>query len=94
MICKKCGKALPGEGVTCKFCGAMMDQSQLEERRAMSDPNQKFNAHLMSDRYGIDKSNIFNKEDAPKENKALGAALILIILLILIVLVILINTRS
>lgn len=91
MICQKCGKALPSDGVVCKFCGAMLTSEQINERKQMRDPNQRFQPNLMSDRYGVDKKNIYKKDDAPKENKFLGALIIIIILLILIVLAILIN---
>lgn len=88
MVCKKCGKALPSEGAVCTFCGAAMNKEQLEARKKMQEAN--FQAKLMSDKYGIDKSAIY-KEEKVKENKALGLAIILGILLFLIILVIIVN---
>lgn len=93
MICNKCGKALPNEGAVCKFCGAMMDQNQIEMQKKMQDPNQNFQAKLLSDRYGVDKKIFYKneKEEQPKENKMMGAIVIIIVLLIIIFLAILIN---
>ena len=41
MKCKNCGNALPNEGITCKFCGALMDQSQINYQNKMNDKNNK-----------------------------------------------------
>ncbi len=91
MVCKKCGKPLPNEGAICTFCGVMMQQDQLKEQMKMQDPNQKLRAHLLSDKYGVNKDIVYEKDKSPKENKFLGAAVILIIVLFLIVLAIIIN---
>ena len=29
MNCKRCGKPLPSEGVTCKFCGMLMSNDEI-----------------------------------------------------------------
>lgn len=91
MICRKCGKPLSNEGAICTFCGVMMQQDQLKEQKKMQDPNQGFKANLLSDKYGVNKDIIYEKDKPPKENKILGAAIILIIVLFLIVLAILLN---
>lgn len=90
MNCKKCGKALPNEGATCNFCGTVMNQAQLRTMKQMKGKETTFQAKLMSDRYGVDKSAIYQKEDN-KENKFLGAVVIVIILVILIIMAIIIN---
>ena len=33
MICKRCGAALPSDGVTCIQCGTMMSKEQIEEQK-------------------------------------------------------------
>ena len=91
MVCKKCGKPLPNEGAVCKFCGMLMDQNQIRTMKNMSDPQSSFQAKLLSDRYGIDKSSIYEKKDDVKENKLLGAFVIIVVLVFLIILAILMN---
>lgn len=90
MICNNCGKSLPKEGAICKFCGAMMDIDQINKQKMMRDPSSSYQTKLISDLYNVDKSNIYKKEPI-KENKLLGALVIIIILLFLIFLVILTN---
>ncbi len=87
MNCKRCGKSLPNRGVTCKFCGTLMDQEQIDYQRKMNDKTNE-RIELLSEKYGRD-NNIEYSE--PKENKALGLAVIIIVLLFLIILTIIIN---
>lgn len=87
MTCKNCGKPLPSEGITCKFCGALMNQDQVNFQNKMQEKENK-RITLLSEKYGH-KNNIEYREK--KENKLLGAIIITIILLILIILTILIN---
>ena len=51
MKCKNCGNPLPNEGITCKFCGALMDQSQINYQNKMNDKNNK-KITLLSEKYG------------------------------------------
>ena len=37
MKCKNCGNPLPGSGVVCKFCGALMDREQINYQNKMKD---------------------------------------------------------
>ena len=91
MVCNKCGKPLPGDGAVCNFCGAMMSQNQFNSQSKMRRETNSFQAKLLSDRYGVDKKDLFKKDNAPKDNKLLGAAIILITLLIIVIMVIIIN---
>ncbi|MDE6285057.1 MAG: hypothetical protein K2M17_04860 [Bacilli bacterium] len=93
MVCNRCGKPLPNEGAICKFCGAMMTQTQLKQMQSMQDSRGSFKRNLLSDRYGVDKSVLYQEkeEKKPKENKLLGAIIILGIIVFLIILTILMN---
>ncbi len=87
MKCKNCGNPLPSEGIICKFCGALMDQSQINYQNKMKDKNNQ-KIMLLSEKYGHENKIEYREV---KENKILGLAIIIIILVILIVLAILIN---
>ena len=87
MNCKRCGKTLPNRGVTCKFCGTLMDQEQIDYQRKMNDKHNE-RIELLSEKYGRENNIEYRK---PKENKVLGLAIIIIVLLFLIILTILIN---
>lgn len=89
MKCNKCGSPLPNEGVTCKFCGAMMDQEQINYfHKNRNKEEQKI--MLLSEKYGRENKIEYREE---KENKLLGLVVIVIILVILIILTILINIK-
>ena len=87
MICKRCGAALPNEGVVCKQCGAMMSKEQIGEQKKWKEINKQNNnssANLLSSRYGVNKEN-FKYDEAPKkENKLLGLLVIVIIVLVVL----------
>lgn len=85
--CKRCGSPLPNDGVICKFCGAAMDQEQLNYQQKMKNKDDQ-RIMLLSEKYG-QKNNIEYRET--KENKALGLAIIIIVLLFLVILTILLN---
>ena len=87
MKCKNCGKPLPSDGIVCKFCGALMDQSQINYQNKMKDKNDK-KITLLSEKYGHENKIEYREE---KENKVLGLIVIAIILVFLIVLAILVN---
>lgn len=87
MKCKNCGKPLPSDGIVCKFCGALMDQSQINYQNKMNDKNNK-KIILLSEKYGHENKIEYREI---KENKVLGLIVISIVLLFLIVLAILIN---
>lgn len=87
MKCKNCGNPLPGSGLVCKFCGALMDREQINYQNKMKDKeNQRI--MLLSEKYGHENKIEYREK---KENKILGLAVILIILVFLILLTILIN---
>lgn len=91
MFCNKCGSSLPSEGAVCKFCGAMMDKDQIELRKKMNEKNDNKNAPLLkSDRYGVEKTHIYNI-DEKKNNKAIGLVVISVVVLFVILLAILLN---
>ena len=87
MKCKNCGNSLPSEGIVCKFCGALMDQSQINYQNKMKDKDNK-RITLLSEKYGHENKIEYREE---KENKILGLVVIIFILVILIVFAILIN---
>lgn len=87
MTCRNCGKPLPSDGIVCKFCGALMDQSQINYQNKMKDKNDK-KITLLSEKYGHENKIEYREE---KENKVLGLIVIAIILVFLIVLAILVN---
>ena len=88
MYCKRCGAALPSHGYICKSCGAMMDEEQIKMQKEFIKEKDKnnFEVNLLSDQYrkGIDRNYKKNKD-----NKFLGAALIIGVLIILIIIAVL-----
>ena len=89
MYCKKCGAALPSIGYTCKNCGAMMDMDQIKMQRKIRDQKKKtqVEVHLLSDQYS--QENIKRDYSKRKDNKYLGAILIVLVVIILIIVAIL-----
>ncbi len=87
MNCKRCGKPLPSEGVTCKFCGILMSSDEINTMRKNSIREDK-RLRMLQEKYASNKQN--NREN-PKENKLLGAIIIIVILLVLITVAIVIN---
>ena len=87
MYCKRCGKPLPNRGITCKFCGALMDQEQIEYQKKMNDKHQE-RIELLSEKYGHENKVEYRGQ---KENKVLGLVVIVVVLLFLIILTILVN---
>ena len=54
MVCKNCGKSLGNEKATCPFCGALMDQNQLEAFvKEKKEREQDLRPKLVSERYGM-----------------------------------------
>lgn len=87
MICSRCGRPLPNKGVTCKFCGMLMSQDQINFQKKMAvDENKRI--QLLSEKYGANTTPEYRK---PKENKLLGAIIIIVILLVLITVAIVVN---
>lgn len=87
MKCNKCGNALPNDGIACKFCGALMNQEQINYRNKMRvKENERI--MLLSEKYGHENKVTYEKT---KENKLLGLLVIIFVLVFLIVLTILIN---
>ena len=87
MNCKRCGKPLPNRGVTCTFCGMLMNQEQIDYQNKMNDKHNE-RIELLSEKYGRENSVEYRQ---PKENKALGLAVIIVVLVILIIFAILIS---
>ena len=87
MNCKRCGKPLPSEGVTCKFCGMLMSSDEINTMRKNSIREDK-RLRMLQEKYASNKQD--NREN-PKENKLLGAIIIIVILLVLITVAIVIN---
>lgn len=86
MFCKRCGSALPNEGAICKQCGAMMSKEQLEEQKKWQEiQNNSNTVNLMSQKYGVSKENFKYDTETPKENKLLGAVIILGVLIIIVI---------
>ena len=89
MYCKKCGAALPSQGFVCKSCGTMMDSEQIKEQKdyIKDDDNKKLEINLLSDKYS---SNPIKRDYSKrKDNKILGAILIILILIALIIIALL-----
>ena len=80
MICPKCGKEIDNGSVTCKFCGNNLIASK---------PNHQ--TDLLSDIYGVNKSNLYKEDNRPKEKKLLGLMIIGVVLLIIIVIAIVVT---
>lgn len=89
MFCKKCGAALPSHGFVCKSCGAMMDSDQIKEQKEFikNEENKKIELNFLSDRYSKEPINRNYKKN--RENKYLGAILIILIMIILVIIAIL-----
>lgn len=89
MYCKKCGKALPSHGYICKFCGTMMDidQIKIQKENLRNERNERIEVNLASDKYS--KEPINRNYEKRRENKYLGAILILAVMIILLVIAIL-----
>jgi len=89
MYCKKCGAALPSHGFICKNCGAMMDTEQIKEQKEYlkNEGNKKMEVNLLSDRYSSEP--IERNYQKHKENKYLGALLIVLVVVVLIIIAIL-----
>ncbi len=85
MKCNRCGNPLPSEGMVCKFCGALMNQNQVNYQNKMKDKDNK-RIVLLSEKYGHQNKIEYNDV---KENKVLGIVIIAVVLLILILLAIL-----
>lgn len=92
MICNKCGRNLPGNMVSCPFCKANNSgiAEIIKNKRELSE--QQKQAKLLSDQYGVDKRIVYKEKI--KENKLLGALIILGILLFIVLLVILIKLNE
>lgn len=88
MFCKKCGAALPSEGFICKSCGMMMSSEQIREQKQFrKDNNKDMEVNLLSDRYS--DTPIKRDYSKLKENKYLGAILVILIIIVLIIFAIL-----
>ena len=89
MHCKKCGAALPSHGFICKSCGAMMDEEQIKmQKQYASEKNEELmEVSLMSDKYRREPIN--RDYGKRRENKYLGALLIVLVVIVLIVVAIL-----
>ena len=91
MRCNKCGNALPSNGVTCKFCGAMMSQEQISKNMQENMKENK-RIELLSEKYG--QENKIEYREEIDGNKATYAAVIIIVLFLIIVSVILFLLRN
>lgn len=89
VYCKKCGAALPSHGYICKSCGAMMSEEQIKEQKEYikNNENKKIEITLLSDKYS--RQPIQRDYKKIKENKYLGAVVIILVVLLLIVIAIL-----
>lgn len=89
MYCKKCGAALPSHGYVCKTCGTMMDSDQIKEQKEYlkSEEKNKIEVNFISDRY---RNEPINRDYTKrKDNKLLGAILIILIIIVLIIIAVL-----
>ena len=88
MYCKKCGAALPSRGFICKSCGMMMDVNQIKEQKNFLKENKSnMEVNLLSDKYSSEPIN--RDYSKIKENKYLGASLIVLVVIVLIIIAIL-----
>lgn len=89
MYCKRCGAALPSHGYVCKSCGTMMDSDQIKEQKEhiKNNDNKKIEVNFLSDRYR--KEPINRDYSKRKDNKLLGAILIVLVVVILVIIAIL-----
>ena len=90
MKCKRCGKPLPNEGVTCKFCGMLMSSDEINTMRKNSIKEDK-RLRMLQEKYASNKQDDYEK---PKENKLFGIIFITIVLLILIIITIIVNVMN
>lgn len=86
MYCKKCHAALPSRGFVCKSCGLMMDTDQIKKQKEIikNEDKKTIELNFLSDRYSKEPINRVYKPK--KENKYLGAIIIILSLIILIIL--------
>lgn len=85
MICKRCGAALPSDGVTCMQCGTMMSKEQIEEQKKWKEINKQNNkVQLMSSKYGVNKDEFNYNTEPKKEKKLLGVLVIVGVLLVVL----------
>ena len=54
MKCKRCGKPLPNEGVTCKFCGMLMSSDEINTMRKNSIKDDK-RLRMLQEKYASNK---------------------------------------
>lgn len=88
MYCKKCGAALPSHGFICRSCGTMMDIDQIkEQKKLMNEDENKKIVNLFSDQYSREPIN--RNYEKIKDNKLLGALLIVLVVVVLIIIAIL-----
>lgn len=89
MYCNKCGASLPSRGFVCKNCGTMMDSDQIKEQKEhiRNEENKRIEINFLSDKYSNEPINREYKKI--KENKYLGAVLIILIVIILIIIALL-----
>ena len=88
MYCKKCGAALPSRGFICKSCGMMMDVNQIKEQKNfLKEHKSNMEVNLLSDKYSSEPIN--RDYSKIKENKYLGALLIVLVVIFLIIIAIL-----
>ena len=85
MFCKRCGSALPSHGFICPKCGAMMNAEQIKKQKDFNKDEK--NITLLSDLYS--KEPIKRDYAKIKDNKYLGAVIIVLVLLGLIIFAIL-----
>ncbi len=84
MFCKRCGAPLPSHGFVCPKCGAMMSEEQIKEQKNFNKDNK--NIILLSDLYS--KNPIKRDYSKIKDNKFIGAIIIVLVLLVLIIIAI------
>lgn len=80
---------MPSHGFVCKSCGTMMDSEQIKEQKEYmkNESNKKIEVNLLSDRY---RNEPINRDYSKrKDNKLLGAILIVLVVIILIIIAIL-----
>ena len=91
MRCSKCGNPLPGNGVSCTFCGAMMSQEQISKNMQDNIKENK-RIELLSEKYG--QHNKIEYREEKESNKALYAAIAIIVLFLIIVAVVMFLLRK
>ncbi len=86
MYCEKCGDAMPGDSFVCPTCGKILSQKQIKIHKEMNKNNNQ--PKYLSDRYGVKKDIVFNKDF---NNKNLIVYIIFILLILIIIALIAIN---